>query len=107
MIKLFDFKFLILLGLALVVYFMYKEIEHQRDKLHAFEEKLALVLNKNVPLINNKINEPFKELIKIEKIQKEEKHEVLTQNNDLNLSLPTTVLDIPHIEQSSSETTEE
>jgi hypothetical protein len=37
MIKLFDFKFLILLGLTLVVYFMYKEIDYQRERIHQCE----------------------------------------------------------------------
>jgi hypothetical protein len=46
--KLFDFKFLILLALALVVYFIYKELENQREKILYCEEKIKQILdNKN------------------------------------------------------------
>lgn len=38
MIKLFDFKFLILLTLAIVIYFMYKDIDEQRDRIQKLEE---------------------------------------------------------------------
>ena len=48
MIKLFDFKFLILLGLTLVVYFMYKEIDMQRERIQTIEESLKTLLNKNI-----------------------------------------------------------
>jgi hypothetical protein len=40
MLKLFDFKFLILLGLTLVVYFMYKEIDIQPIKTNEFQFEL-------------------------------------------------------------------
>jgi hypothetical protein len=38
--RLFDFKILILLGLALVIYFMYKELELHRERLTFCEEKI-------------------------------------------------------------------
>jgi hypothetical protein len=38
MIKLFDFKFLILLTLAVVIYFMYKDMDEQRDRIQKLEE---------------------------------------------------------------------
>ena len=47
MMKLFDFKFLILLGLTLVVYFMYKEIDMQRDRLQQCENKIKALLETN------------------------------------------------------------
>ena len=43
MIKLFDFKFIILLTLAIVIYFMYKDIDEQRDRIHKLEEKCRLL----------------------------------------------------------------
>ena len=51
--QLFDFKFLVLLGLTLVVYFMYKEIDFQRERLLKCETQLKTLLEKN-PLINDK-----------------------------------------------------
>ena len=53
MMQLFDFKFLVLLGLTLVVYFMYKEIDFQRERLLKCETQLKTLLEKN-PLINDK-----------------------------------------------------
>jgi hypothetical protein len=38
MIKLFDFKFLILLTLAVVIYFMYKDMDEQRDRIQKLED---------------------------------------------------------------------
>ena len=38
MIKLFDFKFLILLTLAIVIYFMYKDMDEQRDRIQKLED---------------------------------------------------------------------
>jgi len=53
---LLDFKFLILLGLAIVIYFIYKELELHRDRLTFCEEKIKelkhLTFNENniIPL---------------------------------------------------------
>ena len=48
---LFDFKFLILLGLAIVIYFIYKELELHRDRLTFCEGKIKefkqLTFNEN------------------------------------------------------------
>ena len=48
---LLDFKFLILLGLAIVIYFLYKELELHRDRLTFCEEKIKelkhLTFNEN------------------------------------------------------------
>ena len=38
--KLFDYKFLILLGLTLVVYFLYREVEVIKNKLKKYDDKL-------------------------------------------------------------------
>ena len=47
MIKLFDFKFLILLGLTLVVYFLYKEIDMQRERIQNLEDRLINLVDKH------------------------------------------------------------
>jgi hypothetical protein len=77
--RLFDFKFLILLALALVVYFMYKELENQRDRILYCEEKIKQILDKNEekPLelpnkVNTVINPP----------------QIVHQQQSLNLQLP-------------------
>ena len=49
--KLFDFKFLILLGLALVIYFIYKELEYHRERLTYCEEKIKEIVNNNLNVI--------------------------------------------------------
>ena len=38
--KFFDYKFLILLGLTLVVYFIYREVEYLRSKVDKLEIEL-------------------------------------------------------------------
>ena len=45
--KLFDFKFLILLGLTLVVYFMYKEIDIQRERIQRLEDLYKKLVDKD------------------------------------------------------------
>jgi len=45
--KLFDFKFLILLGLTLVVYFMYKEIDMQRERIQQLEDTYKKLIDKD------------------------------------------------------------
>ena len=40
--KIFDYKFLILLGLSLVVYFIYREVEYLRAKVDKLEKELKL-----------------------------------------------------------------
>ena len=49
--KLFDFKFLILLGLALVIYFIYKELEYHRERLTYCEEKIKEIVDNNLNVI--------------------------------------------------------
>ena len=40
--RFFDYKFLILLGLTLVVYFIYREVEYLRDKINKLEQAINL-----------------------------------------------------------------
>jgi len=77
--RLFDFKFLILLALALVVYFMYKELENQRDRILYCEEKIKQILDKNEekPLeLPNKLNTVITP------------SQIIHQQQSLNLQLP-------------------
>jgi hypothetical protein len=43
--KFFDYKFLILLGLSLVVYFIYREVEHLYTKVDKLEKDIKLLSN--------------------------------------------------------------
>lgn len=62
--KLFDYKFLILLALTLVVYFMFREIIDLRNKIDTLESKVKTIegapnnspkiVNKNKPKLENK-----------------------------------------------------
>ena len=53
--KLFDYKFLILLGLTLVVYFIYREILDLKTKISTLENKVTVgITNKDYQ--NNKLN---------------------------------------------------
>jgi hypothetical protein len=51
--KIFDYKFLILLGLSLVVYFIYREVEYLRVKVDKLEKDFK---NKSDNLLTNKNN---------------------------------------------------
>ena len=72
--KIFDLKFLILIGLAIILFFIYREIESQRNRIHFCEEQIKEInLNiKNIPKLDNNQNLP-----------------IPLENNTLNLTLPT------------------
>jgi hypothetical protein len=75
MIKLFDFKFLILLTLAIVIYFMYKDIDEQRDRIQKLEESyISLLQDTSVP-------------------EKKEKKEKTDEVKNLKLELPNKMLE--------------
>ena len=52
--QLLDFKILILLGLAIVIYFLYKELETHRERLRLCEEKIKELkyLSQNTEFLN-------------------------------------------------------
>ncbi len=54
--KIFDYKFLILLGLSLVVYFIYREVEYLRAKVDKLEKELKA---KSDNLITDKSSAPI------------------------------------------------
>ena len=102
MVKLFDFKFLILLGLAIIIYLLYREIESQRVKIQECENKILSLTN----IVENK-KEPPKNILQstfdILTLRKEEavkEHALeiaLNQENNnkqdnLHLSLPSEML---------------
>ena len=53
----FDFKFIILLGLTLVVYLMYKEIDFQRERISQCENQIKTLLETNPTQFHNEINQ--------------------------------------------------
>ena len=56
--KIFDYKFIILLGLTLVVYFIYREVEYLRSKINKIEKDIS---NINVSTNDtNKLTQPTK-----------------------------------------------
>ena len=53
--KIFDYKFIILLGLTLVVYFIYREVEYLRSKINKIEKDIS-----NINVSTNKLTQPTK-----------------------------------------------
>lgn len=49
--KIFDYKFIILLGLTLVVYFIYREVEYLRSKINKIEKEMSLSTNNTDKII--------------------------------------------------------
>ena len=68
--KIFDYKFIILLGLTLVVYFIYREVEYLRSKINKIEKDISNInvstnnkIEKDISNINvstNKLTQPTK-----------------------------------------------
>jgi hypothetical protein len=84
--KLFDFKFLILLGLALVIYFIYKELEYHRERLTYCEEKIKEIVDNNLNVIK-KLSLDATDSIKqisISSIKDTQYNEELNHNEELN-----------------------
>ena len=65
--KLFDYKFLILLGLSLALYFVFREVEHVKFKLQKLEYEFKTKFGKNECILNSKpkLDLPNLEPIKI------------------------------------------
>ena len=92
--KLFDFKFIILLGLALVIYFIYKELEFHRERLTYCEEKIKEIVGKltfNItnltPLYLDKKQDidKDKDIDKDNELTNEENNEITNdENNEIN-----------------------
>lgn len=59
MIKLFDFKFLILLTLAVVIYFMYKDMDEQRDRIQKLEDAYRAQLHNQNPESPKQLPQPL------------------------------------------------
>ena len=113
--KLFDFKFLILLGLALVIYFMYKELEYHRERLTFCEEKIKELSNHNTTphtLNQDKIEQlelDENNLIPLPQPPSIQKNypTVQQENKNLNISLPVTTLTSLNMKKISEQSLEE
>ena len=85
--KLFDFKFIILLGLALVIYFIYKELEFQRERLTYCEEKIKEIVGKltfNVTNLTPLYLDKKQDIVKDNDQTNEENNETTNdENNEL------------------------
>lgn len=85
MLKLFDFKFLILLGLTLVVYFMYKEIDYQRERIQQCENQIKALLETNP---NQFHNEDTPQIVNQEAALQEESIVQVNKKNSKNSRPP-------------------
>ena len=61
--KIFDYKFIIILSLSLVVYFLYREIEQLSKRMNAFENKKQLNIDSVLELPLPPRSEFFKQNI--------------------------------------------
>lgn len=121
MMHLFDFKFIVLLGLTLVVYFMYKEIDFQRERLLKCETQIKELLGNTKPLENDDVLQlppppasnilppasnispppsfPTKEKVELDNLP-------LPENNNLKLNLPKKMVTSSSTELESDTTSE-
>jgi hypothetical protein len=83
--KLFDFKFIILLGLALVIYFIYKELEFQRERLTYCEEKIKEIVYNKLNAIKDEVvgNLTFNDT-NLKTVSIDKKHVYVKDNDSLN-----------------------
>jgi hypothetical protein len=116
--ELLDFKILILLGLAIVIYFLYKELEIHRQRLTLCEEKIKELkyLSQNTEFLNEnyKVNsvqntEFLNENYKVNSVQNTE----FLNDKNLSILLPIKTLNEPvkqitetSLEETSSEISE-
>ena len=68
--KLFDYKFLILLGLTLVVYFMYREILDLKSKVLTIEDRVSNEIKQPNNKLNKKVNDASITYNKVESNEK-------------------------------------
>lgn len=85
--KIFDYKFLILLGLSLVVYFIYREVEYLRNKVDKLEKEFGGKSN-NIP---DKIHQT----ILLENHPTQLTHPILPIPQNPQLNKPVLALPIP------------
>lgn len=78
--RVFDYKFLILLALSLIVYFLYRELENLRNKVYNFTEKVD-EMNDSVQIHN-------KAILLITDKKKSLKNKVLSPKKDNLVQLP-------------------
>jgi hypothetical protein len=81
--KIFDYKFLILLGLTLVVYFLYRELENVKKKVKELKE-ISNINSSNQLKYNNKLNENMEDEFQIPLPQKPNENDNMNESNNLN-----------------------
>ena len=86
--KIFDYKFIILLGLTLVVYFIYREVEYLRSKINKIEKDIHSNKLSQEPLkiVNVKPTEKITEKITPE-LPVEQKTKVSVEETNDNVLL--------------------
>ena len=93
--KFFDYKFLILLGLTLVVYFIYREVEFLRSKVNKIETELnqKKITNESVPVAPKMIESVTKPVLQLPSI----KNNIQSKSPEkvINLDLVSQSLQVP------------
>ncbi len=93
--KFFDYKFLILLGLTLVVYFIYREVEFLRSKVNKIETELnqKKITNESVPVEPKMIESVKKPVLQLPSV----KNNIQSKSPEkvINLDLVSQSLQVP------------
>jgi hypothetical protein len=107
---LFDYKFLILLGLTIVVYFIYKEIEYLRNKFEELENIIKKYPVLSLSKINLPSNEPVLEqisnIIPLENSSQKKNKILLESKNQSDLYVNEIIPNIDHENHENHETNE-
>jgi len=93
--KFFDYKFLILLGLTLVVYFIYREVEYLRGKVNKIEMEInqKKLTNECVPVMTEIIEPVTKPVLQLP-----------SNKNNIQSKSPEKVINLDLVTQSSLDT---
>jgi hypothetical protein len=85
--KIFDYKFIILLGLTLVVYFIYREVEYLRSKINKIEKDIHSnkLSQEPIKIVNVKPTEKITPELPVEQTTKVSVEETNIIDNDHSL----------------------
>jgi hypothetical protein len=94
--KFFDYKFLILLGLTLVVYFIYKEVEYLRGKVNKIENEInqKKLSNESAPKQVETVNNP---ILQVTNAPKQNLQLPNVSNQTLQIPINNHILQLPNI----------
>jgi hypothetical protein len=97
--KIFDYKFIILLGLTLVVYFIYREVEYLRSKINKIEKDIHSnkLSQEPIKIVNVKPTEKITPELPVEQTTKVSVEETNIIDNDHSLFSVCSV-NIPYID---------